>query len=100
MSSSEADARRRGLLDDGFASWIRRREFACLLLRPGDRLFAVARRSGYREAALPDGFGPLLATEFGLDRPAPLLLVRDGAVSPDASGVAGGAATLDKLRHE
>jgi len=41
-----------------------------------------------------------VAGEVGLDRPAPVLLVRDGAVSPDASGVAGGAATLDKLRHE
>jgi len=78
----EADALRKGVLEgDGFAGWIRRRYFACLLLRPDDRLLRVAHEAGYVEAMLPEGFQPL-ATEFGLARPAPRLLLRPSESKP------------------
>jgi hypothetical protein len=72
----EADAAAKGVLEGaGFAEWIRRRHFACLLLTGDDSLAETARAAGYVEAPLPSGFAGL-PSEFGIDRPAPRLWLR------------------------
>lgn len=72
----EADARAKGVLvGDGFAEWIKRRHFACLLLSADDPLATHARAAGYVETAIPAEFDPL-ASEFGIDWPAPRLFTR------------------------
>jgi hypothetical protein len=64
---------------DGIGEWVRRRHFACLLLRPVDAwLIKIAGDAGYVEAPVPDGFDPL-ATEYGIDRAAPRLFLRPTA---------------------
>ena len=73
----EADASAKRVLDGaGFSDWIRRRYFACLLLKPNDWLLRVALRSGYVVAPLPEEFKPYFASEYGINRLAPILLIR------------------------
>lgn len=74
----QADAAARHLLKDGgLFSLVRSRHFAALILRPGfdARWIRTAEQAGYIEAQVPAGFEPL-ATEYGLNRPAPRLFVR------------------------
>ncbi len=72
----EDDAKEKHVMvGEGFAEWILKRHFACLLLPESDSLAGAAQRAGYVSSTIPTEFASL-PSEFGSDGPAPLLWSR------------------------